>query len=295
MFVAGYGGGFQSFMEEQVLPPFEKANNVKITYVAGRSSETVAKLQAQQGNQEMNVVIVDDGPMFQAVQFGYCAPVEDAPVYADIHDFAKPEIYDGKAIGIGLVATGITYNAETFEANGWDVPTSWNDLTDPKFVQRFAASPIGGTYGLHTLVMFARMNGGSETDIQPGFEAIKAKLVPNVLSWTSSNDQLAQMFQNKDIDIAVWGSARAADLQKSGVPVEFVYPEEGAPTLAVTACAVVDNSLPEQSQALLQYLVSDKVQVMLASYGYGPTNSMTKVDDDVAAHLPYGKEKLQSS
>lgn len=293
LYLAGYGGSFQKMMEEEVLPSFEAEHDVKITYVAGRSAETVAKLQAQKGNQEINVAIVDDGPMFQAIEFGFCDTVASAPVFSNVYDLAGPASFDEKATGIGLIATGITYNSETFEKNGWDAPKSWNDLLDPKFEQRASSSPIGGTYGLHMLVKFAQLNGGGENDIEPGFELVREKLVPNVLSWSSSNNQLAQMFQNGEIDIAVWGSSRAVALKNTGFPVEFVYPEEGAVALRSAVCPVADNSKPELSQALIQYLVSPEVQEKLAAgAGFGPVNKETKLTEEVAVTVPYGPETV---
>ncbi|MCM2476145.1 ABC transporter substrate-binding protein [Rhizobium sp. CG5] len=292
LYVAGYSGDFQTMFEKEISPRFAAAHNVKIVYVAGNSSETIAKLQAQKANQEINVALVDDGPMHQAVQFGLCDDVADAPVYNDIYDIAKVSTFQGKAVGLGLVATGITYNKRSFEKNGWAVPNSWNDLTDPKFLQRTASNPISGTYGLNTLVMFARLNGGSEKNIEPGFDAVRQKLAPNILSWSSSNAQLAQMFQNGDIDIAVWGSSRAVALNKTGFPVEFVYPKEGAPAIVASACAVAGNKLPEKAQAMLQYLASPEVQAKLATQGFGPTNRNAKVDGSLAAEVPYGDEML---
>jgi len=292
MYFAGYGGSSQKLFEKEILPPFEAKHNVKIVYVAGRSAATVAKLKAQQGNQEINVAMVDDGPMQQAIQSGFCAKVTDAPVYKDIYDVAGVSRFGGNAVGIGLVATGITYNKATFEKNGWAPPTSWNDLLDKKFAQRFSASPITGTYGLHTLLMFARINGGSEKNIAPGFESIREKLVPNVLSWASSNAKLAEMFQSGDIDIAAWGSGRAIALQDTGFPVEFVYPKEGSPAIVISVCPIVQNKLPELSQAFVQYLASPEVQTILAVKGWGPANRKTKLAPEVAAKLPYGEEKV---
>jgi putative spermidine/putrescine transport system substrate-binding protein len=50
LYVAGYGGSFEQVMRKDVFPAFEKANGVKIEYVAGNSTDTLAKLQAQRGN-----------------------------------------------------------------------------------------------------------------------------------------------------------------------------------------------------------------------------------------------------
>lgn len=292
MYVAGYSGDFQTMFEKEIAPGFQAKNDVKIVFVAGNSSETIAKLQAQKGNQEISVAIVDDGPMHQAVQFGLCDTVAKAPVYDDIYDVAKTSVFGGKAVGVGLVATGITYNKSMFEKNGWAAPKSWKDLTDKKFAKRVTSNPISGTFGLNTLVMFARMNGGSEKNIDPGFKAVRDGLAPNVLSWSSSNAQLAQMFQNGDIDLAVWGSNRAIALKKTGFPVEFVYPQEGAPAIVASACAVAGNKMPEKAQSFLQYLASPEIQAKLATQGFGPTNKTAKLDSTLAQEVPYGDEKL---
>ncbi|MBM7323346.1 ABC transporter substrate-binding protein [Agrobacterium sp. S2] len=292
LYVAGYSGDFQTMFEKEISPAFEAQQNVKIVYVAGNSSETVAKLQAQKGNQEINVALVDDGPMYQAINLGLCTEVTSASVYDDVYDVAAPSVFGGKALGIGLVATGITYNKENFAKNNWPAPTSWNDLTDEKFSKRIASNPIAGNYGLSALVMFARINGGGEKNIEPGFDAIRQKLSPNVLSWSSSNAQLAQMFQSDDIDIAVWGSPRAVALKRTGFPVEFVYPKEGSPAIVASACVVAGSKRTEKSQALLQYLASPEVQAKLATQGFGPTNKKTKLDSTLAEEVPYGEEKL---
>jgi putative spermidine/putrescine transport system substrate-binding protein len=286
MFVAGPGGSIQKSIQTEIIPPFEAKHNVKITYVPGISSEIVAKLQAQAGKQEINVAIVDDGPLYQAIQYGYCDKVAEAPIYRDLYSFAR---FGSNGVGVGLVATGIAYNTATFAKKGWVPPKSWMDLTDKKFDQKITASSLSGTYGVHTLVMFARINGGNETNIEPGFDAIRKGLAPNVLSWSSSPAKLAEMFQHNDVDVAVWGSSRTVALKNTGFPIDFVYPEEGSPALVVGACAVVQNSAAEASQAFLQYLVTPEVQAKLATEGLGPTNRNTKLNDKLASEVPYGR------
>ena len=64
-------------------------------------------------------------------------------------------------------------NTKVFKEKGWATPTSWNDLKDPKFKKLLVIPPINNTYGLYTLMMFARMNGGGEKNIEPGFKVMK--------------------------------------------------------------------------------------------------------------------------
>ena len=83
--VAGYGGSWEQTLRKEVIPAFEQKHGVKVEYVAGNSTDTLAKLQAQKGNQVIDVAIVDDGPMYQAIQLGFCGKIEG---------LAKAELYD---------------------------------------------------------------------------------------------------------------------------------------------------------------------------------------------------------
>lgn len=162
--VAGYGGSFEEIMRKDVFPPFEKKHGAKIDYVAGNSTNTVARLQAQKANQEIDVAIVDDGPMYQAIALGFCAPIEKMPK-DDIYATARYK--DDKAVGLGIVATGLMYNKKVFQEKGWAPPKSWKDLADPKYKQLVVIPPLNNTYGLHAVVQFAKMNGGSEKTSTP--------------------------------------------------------------------------------------------------------------------------------
>lgn len=288
--VGGYGGSFETLMKEHIIPPFEKAHNVTVSFVPGNSTENLARLQAQKDNQEMDVVILDDGPMYQAVALGFCDTLTDVPSLPDIYDIAK--MGTDKAIGVGFVATGFAYNKEMFEKEGWDPPSSWNDLADAKFEQRLSIPPISNTYGLHTLVMMARLNGGGENDIDPGYEAMVEEVGPNVLVYEPSSGKMSELFQSGEIALSIWGSGRVKALADTGFPVEFAYPKEGAVALMVAACPVVDSDVPAEAQAFVDYLLQPEVQVRLAeTNGFGPTNKKTVLPEELQS-LPYGPEKI---
>ncbi|WP_455282289.1 ABC transporter substrate-binding protein [Cupriavidus necator] len=290
LYVGSYGGSTEKVFKEKILPPFEAKHKVKVVYVPGNSTDTLAKLQAQKAKQELDVVLLDDGPMYQAVQFGFCDTIKDAPVYKDLYSLAK---IGDKATGIGVVATGLAYNAEAFKKAGLPKPDSWEVLTDKKYRQKIAIPPISNTYGLQTLMQFAKMRKGSDQNIDPGFTALTKEVGPNVLAWEPSPGKMTELFQNGDITLAVWGSGRVQSLKDTGFPVEFVYPKEGAPALLTAACPVVQSDVPEPSQALLQYLLSPEVQAILAdSQGWGPINGKVKLEPKVAAKVPYGKEQI---
>ncbi|MGN6230811.1 MAG: ABC transporter substrate-binding protein [Trinickia sp.] len=290
LYVANVGGSNEQMYRQKIDPPFEKAHHVKIVYVAGNSSDTLAKLEAQKGHEQINVAVMDDGPMYQAMQLGLCGKLDEAPVMKDLYPLAH---LGPTAVGIGMVATGIGYNEKAFEKLGLPAPDSWKALTDPRLKGKIGVPPITNTYGLHTLVMFARMNGGGEKDIDPGFAAIKTRVAPNVLSWAPTPGEMDGLMQSGDVIIAPYGSGRAVALQNTGFPLKFVYPKEGGVALQVGACVVAQNAQPELSQQFIQYLLSPEVQAMQAQdIGLGPVNKTVKLSPDIAARVPYGPAQI---
>src|SRR5260370_3683329 len=181
--VAGYGGSYEQTLRTESIPAFEKKHGVKVEYVAGNSTDPLAKVQAQKANQVIDVAIVDDGPMYQAIQLGFCGKIDRLPV-ADLYDSARYK--DDKAVGIGLLATGLMYNTKVSKEKGWAAPTSWNDLNDAKTKKAVIIPPINNTYGLYALMMFARMNGGGEKNIEPGFKVMTTDLNSNLLVYAPS-------------------------------------------------------------------------------------------------------------
>lgn len=291
LILGGYGGSFETLMKEHVIPPFEEAHGAEVQFVPGNSTENLARLQAQRGNQELDVVFLDDGPMYQAVALGFCDTIADAPILADIYDIAR--MGTDKAIGTGFVATGFAYNTEMFEAKGWDPPSSWMELTDEKYEGLLSIPPISNTYGLHTLVMLARLNGGGEKNIDPGFEVMSEQVAPNVLVFEPSSGQMSQLFQSDSIALSIWGSGRVKSLADTGFPAKFAYPEEGAVALMVAACPVVESDVPDLAQAFIQYVLSPEVQTQIATtMGQGPTNKTVELPEEATEGLPYGPERV---
>lgn len=291
LYLAGYGGSTETLLKEKVLPKWEKANNAKVVYIPGNSTTTLAKLQAQRDNQEIDVAFIDDGPMEQALALGFCDKIENTGAVTELYDNAK--FGDGRAIGFGFIATGLTYNKKMFADKGWAAPTSWHDLEDSKYKGMVVVPPITNGYGLLALVAHAKLNGGGEADIDPGFDAMIERIGPNVLTFEPSSGKLSELFQSGEVALAVWGSSRAKALADTGFPAGFAYPKEGAVALMAAVCPVVNSDVPDLAQSFIQYLVSAEVQAQLAAVtGFGPVNKTTKLSPELEAAVPFGPEKV---
>jgi putative spermidine/putrescine transport system substrate-binding protein len=292
MYLGSYGGSFEQTMRKDVLPAFEAKHNVKVEYVAGNSTDTLAKLQAQKGNQQIDAIIVDDGPSYQAVSLGFCDTLQPADIYKDVYPVMKYP--SNKAVGIGLNATGIVYSKKAFEENKWPAPTSWADLKDPKYKKKLVIPPLNNTYGLHTLIVEAELGGGGVNNIEPGFNAFKDQIGPNVLAYEPSPGKMTELFQSGQAVIGVWGSGRVKALAETGFPAEFVYPKEGGIALGVAICPVAGSKNGAEAQALVQYMLTPEVQkIMAKGAGLGPSNMTVKLSAAEQVGVPYGDQVKQ--
>jgi putative spermidine/putrescine transport system substrate-binding protein len=291
LYVGGSGGSTEKLFKEKIIPAFEARTGSKVVYVSGNSTDILAKLQAQKGKQEISVALIDDGPMYQAVGQGLCARVEDTGSIKELYPNAR--MIGDKSVGIGFIATGLAYNKETFAKNGWKAPTSWQDLADPKYKQKVVIPPITNGYGLLTLVMMSRLNGGGEDRMDPGFEVMSKKVAPNVLAWEPSPGKMAQMLQTGEAALVVWGNGRVQAVVDQGAPVEFVYPKEGAVVIMIAGCVVEGAPQGKLAQQFLQHVVSAESQALLAgNVAWGPVNRTTKLAPDVAKKVVFGPEKV---
>jgi putative spermidine/putrescine transport system substrate-binding protein len=286
LYLGWQGGSRENLMKEKILPRFEAEHGVKVEYVAGVSTELLARLQAQRSNQELDVVMLDDGPMYQAVEFGLCDHLESNPIYKDMTPAAVMSGAEQYAVGIGFVALGLVYNTATFEKNGWPAPTSWNDLDRPEFQGQAVIMSISNTFGLGALVTYAKLAGGDEKNIEPGFKHIIERIKPNVLAFVPTSGQLSSLFQNGEVAIAAWSNDRANALKESGFPAGFVFPKEGAVATLVGACPVKKQEANPLAQEFVRFLLSPEIQAILAQGAQlSPANKNTNIPKELAEKL----------
>src|SRR5690606_15525633 len=121
-------------------------------------------------------------------------------------------------------------------------------------------STSSGT-GTRTLVMFARMNGGDEYNVDPGFEYAK-QLVDSgqVHSFPTRSSTFNETLGLGEAWIGIQFSEGAFQFKAEGNPVNAVFAEEGAP-LDYTTCHVVANAPePELAQEVINLFLGQEFQ-----------------------------------
>ena len=271
-----------------LLADFEKANNVKVVVVPGTSSDILAKATAAKDKPQMHVMFLDDGVMVRAIGMGLCQKTESAPVMADLYPAAR--IKDDMALGVTVTVTGLAYNTKMFEEEGWAAPTSWMDLADKKFEGKVVFQSLSSsTYGLHGFLMFNRIQGGNESNVEPGFSKFRDTIGKNVIEFIPSSAKISEMAQTGEAAIFPLTPTAIATLKEKGIGVEYAQPKEGSVVLMVAQCVIANNSEPELSQKLAAYLLSAQAQSKaLAAGNIVPSNPKAK------ASTPEAEKKLEA-
>ncbi|NIE87819.1 MULTISPECIES: ABC transporter substrate-binding protein [unclassified Burkholderia] len=285
IYIGMNGGPMEKAYTSQVLPDFEKANNVHVVVVPGTSSDVLAKLLANRSNPQMHVVFLDDGVMARAVSLGVCEKLDDAPVLKELYPFARMKGDVGAGVQLGM--TGIGYNTKLFAAKGWAPPTSWMDFADPKYKGKVVfQSASSSTFGLHGFLAINRILGGSETNVEPGFTKWASTVGPNVVEYIPNSAKLSEMVQTGEAAIFPLTPTAVGDLKDKGLPVAYASPKEGAVLLLVDVCVVKNNPDPQLAQKLAQFLLSAPAQTKAAVAGKQiPTNRQATMPADMQKNL----------
>jgi putative spermidine/putrescine transport system substrate-binding protein len=285
---ATFSGSWEEAGRAVLVPAFRKSTGADVILDPMLSVDQIAKVQAARANPPIDVMLHDPGPALTAIGQGLVEPypVAQSAYYADLIPDAQEPM--GPAPFFQIV--GLTYNPEKVKTP----PTSWADLWKPEYKGRVGITNLNSTLGTGFLVEIARMHGGSETDIEPGFRALEA-LKPNLAAVATNPGALAALYQQEQVDIGPGNFNAIQILKARGVPVEFAAPKEGIIAFKTTMNIVKNTPLKELAFKLIETALSPEVQtkLMQSPYLIVPTNRKVAMQGEVARILGRDAEELK--
>ena len=292
LIVAGNGATVEKLMKDEIFKKFNEIYpNVKLTYVSGVSTEIVAKVKAQKNAPQIDVAVIEAGEQEKGRLEGLWEPLsEDAiPNMKNIAEDLK--VTENSGATVNFTPMGISYNSKLVQEKGLPVPKSWNDLAKPEMKGYITMTDVASNFGRSTMIMLAYANGGSEKDIEPGFEKM-ATIAGYMPTFAKSAAQLQQNLQNETAAYTTWTMARSLTQKEAGLPIEFVFPEEGANLVPTIASQVKGAKHPEAAKAFINFLLTDEIQTMYATeLFYSPATNVT-LPEEVAKALEIDRSKV---
>jgi len=293
--VAGNGATVEQLMKDVIFKKFnEKYPDVKLSYVSGVSTELVAKVKAQKGSAQIDLTIVEGGEQEAGRAEGLWETLnpQEIPNMAKVD--ANLKVKDESGVAVNFTPMGISYNADIVKAKGLPVPQSWNDLTKPELKGNITMAEISSNFGRSATIMLAYANGGSEKDMNPGFDKLKV-IAGYMPTFAKNASQLQQNLQDKTAAYTTWTMARSIVQNKeNGLPLEFVVPSEGSNLVPNVATLVKGAPHPNAAKLFIDFLLSDEVQTLYATKLYYNPAVNVQLPDDIAKLLEFDRSKVKN-
>ena len=275
-------GGLYHDIFRPVADDFEKETGIKVTFaVQAGAKDGLNKLMAQRNNPQVDVWASIEGTAKAAAEAGLLSElkVEQIPNLAAIpKQYVTPT-----AAAIWLSPRGIFYRRDLvpFEI------TKWEDLWDPRLEGKVGTSFVLDTGNF--LVMAALINGGSEKNIEPGFEKMK-QLKPNLALFYKTDPESIKFLEAGEIAVAGWGILPNVYRHLGpGSKYRFVMPAKPQ-FLANIPVSIVKGRGADQeaaAQKFVNFLLSKPAQEkMVAVAGTIPANPAAKPPDTIKDMIP---------
>jgi len=260
---------------------------LKIRLVPSESQDVVAQIKAAQGFSPYDAMPNGEPPHLIGMREGYIQRVKPAgvPNYANVF----PE-FVAKSGGFGVPASysliGIAYNEKMLKT----VPKSWTDLWNAEYRGKVGIPRASSNLGLGVLVIAAKVFGGGEDNLDPGWSKLQ-ELKPIV---GRSPTQLLQMLEREEIALAPIWNNDAAGAAAKGLPVKFVKPDPGPVAIISFMSEITGTRHADLVQEWMNDVLSAEYQAMAANapYFFGPVVKGVTIPEAARPYTPSTPEEV---
>ncbi|MGO4676808.1 extracellular solute-binding protein [Bosea sp. 2YAB26] len=275
---SGFGGSTMDIIQSAVFTPFDKATGASSTQVPMQSAAALARMKAEAGNPQIDLFQFSGGQEAFAKSEGLSQPLSGVSRLGQIPAGLKDP--DGHWVTWAVIAEGIVYRKDKIPTP----PTSYKDFLKPEYKGHIAFPAITNGYGVDFLVMLAKAFGGSEDNIEPGFEAMKQ--IKGETIFKAASD-LPTLFGQGDIWIMPYDTGNTFKLQQAGLPVAFATPKEGSPAVFITACVAKGAKNADIANAAIDAMLKPEAQIEIArTMRWTASNPETKLPADLTGEVP---------
>ena len=279
------GGLVEQTIREAVVPEFQKQHGMDVQMIVEDDVTILPKIQVARSRAPYDVCMMDNDKAVLGAEMGLWAPDQSSKLknIGAVYESCKPPATANYACMVYEYA--LVYNTDKFKTP----PTSWNDLWADGVT---AGVPhVSQGYGLTFLYLAAVLNGGSGTNLEPGYAAIKRlknfKIYKNV-------SQGLQLFQQKEIDAALFYGHRAQQMIEAGLQVSKTIPKEGSwGQRTGTQIPKLTGNL-EGAVAWVDTTLSVPYQMAFAKNLYSPTNRECSFPPDQEKRLVLGAQRVNA-
>jgi putative spermidine/putrescine transport system substrate-binding protein len=273
-----WGGREGQMVRKHVIEPFEEETGAKVVVEEGWTSAGVAKLRAQKSGPKLDVLMIDDIGIITAGREGLLEPL-DLGKLPNAKDIPENFVIEGNGVGFYVYVNSLAYAKEAFPTP----PESWSVLWESSLKGKVIMPAIDSTSIYKVLMISSLMNGGSQANMDPGFEAMK-RLKPNIHSLSKNTALIAESLRSGDASVAAWQVSIMKQYIEKGYPIGVtIQLDEGVFGTAGCAGIVKGHRAPRE---LLDRFINRALSVeaqrgFARDFWYSPTNRKVEIADDL--------------
>jgi putative spermidine/putrescine transport system substrate-binding protein len=271
-----YGGRWEKFWRAQLLPQLEPMLGRSVTLDIGLGNSWVSTFRAagkaappfdlMMANERYAVILRNEG-FFEPLP---AAKLTNLP---DLYPIAR---YAGDTAVTGIVSPiGIAYRTDLVKKP----PKSWRDLWAPEYNGQIGLYSISNSLAVMLLMLAGQLFGKDQYDLDTGFAKVKElRPFPQV----DFSGALAPLLTQGQISLAPIDIAEAVALQRKGVPISVVVPEDGVMMFdqSFNLCGAAHD--PEAALKYVDFMLRPDIQLLLArEFFTAPVNRKVKIPDDL--------------
>jgi putative spermidine/putrescine transport system substrate-binding protein len=230
---------------------FAKKAGVNVRYIKQvNSREGLAMIRAHKANPQADVVYSSLEVLQDALTEGLLVPLNRS--LPNIAAMPKQAVRDAW-LDTSYILFGLAYRKDLvpFEIKQYE------DLLDPRLKGR-VASPTAMWSSGKWLIQLALVNGGSEKNIDPGFEFLK-RLKPNIVTLFTGTEE-PKILQAGEAVVAYTIFSGIAPLLGPSTSLAFVLPQGKPVITAVLAIAITNPKNAELAQKFVDYMATPEAQ-----------------------------------
>jgi len=242
LIVNSFGGEYQEIVESTVIKPFEKKFGVKVVHdTTGTSSQDYAKIRASRGAPGFDVAGALSAP---EVLLGAKENLLERLTEREVPNLKFAWEATRAAIPpYGAVHT-LQFDTLIYNKAQLDAPTSWGDYWEP--VKRYGDKIKGhvinynpaNLLSIYALLQAAKVGGGGPDNMDPAWTLLKNQK-PFVGTVVTTSAEAFPYFENGQVWLSPYWSARAGYYISRGLPFGMVFPKEGVIGNIDSACVPV--------------------------------------------------------
>lgn len=284
--ITSLGGKWEQSIREHFIPLFKQRTGAEVKVVLGSPTQWSSQIEALPGKPPLDAVDNSETLAISLIDKGLVSKltVDKVPNLANTPDlFRKP--FDDYGASYQYSTSGIFFNAEKVKSQ----PKSWAEFFERagkgEFGRSITLPDISYPWGPHLMWHYAVALGGSITNLDPAFEAMR-KIKPYIVKFWGTALEVERMVMSKEVDIGVLWDGRVTAMMSGGAKFLQFTRLDPHSLITLSPAQVVKGGNERLAYQWVNTLLDPEPQLKYFKLiNFTPTNSKVEIPAELRGNI----------